>query len=100
MLFRKYIVKGGDFKMLIWKDRLVTALFMVVLIIITTVCFFAYQGYKNREAIAFAIQNPELVLNIRDRLASESAQVKAKMMVTAKTANEKLVEAVAEDLKK
>lgn len=82
----------------LWMDRIKTVLFMIALVAITALCFFLYKGYQSREVIAFAMQNPDLVLNMKERIASESAQVKLKIMTQEKTAQDKLIEAVASEV--
>ena len=82
----------------LWMDRIKTVLFMVGLVAVTSLCFFAYQAYQAREVITFSMQNPDLVLNMKQRIASESAQAKLKIMTQEKTAQDKLIEAVASEV--
>lgn len=80
------------------KDRLMTALIVVSLLLAVGLVFLINESIKKKDALVFAFNHSDLVDVVRVRYATEEAKVKDGFIKKEKTAQDQLIEAVAEQV--
>lgn len=85
--------------MLHLKDRAVTVLLLLALIFIVASFFFISLVQRNWNELVFTIQHPALVRGLSQNYEKGSKELEAKLMKDEPTAEDKLIEAVADEVK-
>ena len=80
------------------KTVFITVIGMIAILLITSVVFFLWQTSKKWNEINFAWRHPNLVLALKENYASESAKLEQKFLVREQSADDKLKEALANEL--
>lgn len=80
------------------KDRFLTIFFFVAMVLIGVGIFIGMQVYEKKDVLFFAYNHPHLVSAFAQKYASGSAELDQEMIKSEKTAQDKLIEAVADEV--
>ena len=81
-----------------FRERITTVLFLLICALTGVAIYFSMEVNKRWDELVFTYNHPQLVLAVSERYASGSAELEKTLLKQEKTAEDKLVEAVAEDL--
>ena len=80
------------------KDRFLTILFFTGMVFIGITIFAGMQVYEKRDVLFFAYNHPQLISAFAQKYASGSAELDQRLMKSEKTPEDKLIEAVADEV--
>lgn len=81
------------------RERITTVLFLLICVLIGITIYFSVEVNKRWDELMFTYQHPQLVLAVSERYASGSAELEKNLLKQEQTAQDKLIEAVAEEVK-